>query len=105
MLDRLERLDRFDGALDVARTIQDRNDRLLASIRRARSHRPDRDELAHAFATQSITREDGCDRKVPYRTREYAEKVAARVAKGLGHRQTPYFCNYCHRYHLTTDKA
>lgn len=43
--------------------------------------------------------------KVRYKTRKIAWRAALYYFIHLGHYQTPYHCNFCHHFHLTSKKA
>lgn len=95
MLDRSPVIDRIEAE----------NTRLLESIRRAKNRELTPNGLAQTFAVGAITPMRACESKKAYRTLKYAASVAERTSKEFGHRQTPYFCNWCHQYHLATEKT
>lgn len=63
------------------------------------------DRLVNLIASGSVTRERHCDGKKRIRTPEHAEKLAKHHSEHYGVPQEPYFCVFCHGYHLHTVKG
>lgn len=88
--------------------IEAENDRILSAVRdRAKTKAPlaPADALTRAFATGAITPDRACESKRAYRTPDYAQRQADRIAKQYGRSMHIYHCFYCDCYHLATDKA
>lgn len=87
--------------------IEAENERLLMALRhqRALGRVVESDRITQAFASRTFTRERGCAEKVAYRTPAYAADQATRLGARFGHSLRLYFCQWCHRYHLTTEKV